>query len=202
MRKEVESERRDTSLCKGTTSPAKGTSHHRPTAPKKKLRNVRTMNRFKKPNVIPPELENITEDELQEYREAFRLFDKDGNGTITTKELGIAMRSLGQNPTEQELMDMINEVDIDGSGTIEFAEFCQMMKRMNKENDSEMIREAFRVFDRDGNGFITAQEFRYFMTHMGEQFTDEEVDEIIREVDIDGDGQINYEEFVQMMTRK
>uniref|UniRef100_A0A5S6Q2V0 EF-hand domain-containing protein n=2 Tax=Trichuris muris TaxID=70415 RepID=A0A5S6Q2V0_TRIMR len=161
-----------------------------------------TMNRFRKPNVIPPELENITEDELQEYREAFRLFDKDGNGTITTKELGIAMRSLGQNPTEQELMDMINEVDIDGSGTIEFVEFCQMMKRMNKENDSEMIREAFRVFDRDGNGFITAQEFRYFMTHMGEQFTDEEVDEIIREVDIDGDGQINYEEFVQMMTRK
>ncbi|KRZ86907.1 Calmodulin-like protein [Trichinella sp. T8] len=160
------------------------------------------MNRFRKPNAIPPEFENITEDELQEFREAFRLFDKDGNGTITTKELGIAMRSLGQNPTEQELLDMINEVDIDGSGTIEFAEFCQMMKRMNKENDSEMIREAFRVFDRDGNGFITAQEFRYFMTHMGEQFTDEEVDEIIREVDIDGDGQINYEEFVQMMTRK
>ncbi|VDK63781.1 unnamed protein product [Anisakis simplex] len=73
------------------------------------------------------------------------------------------MRSLGQNPTEQELQDM--------------------------ETDSEMIREAFRVFDRDGNGFITADEFRYFMTHMGEQFTDQEVDEIIAEVDIDGDGQ-------------
>lgn len=42
------------------------------------------------------------------------------------------MRSLGQNPTEQELLDMVNEVDIDGSGTIDFAEFCQMMKRMNK----------------------------------------------------------------------
>lgn len=42
------------------------------------------------------------------------------------------MRSLGQNPTEQELLDMVNEVDIDGSGTIDFPEFCQMMKRMNK----------------------------------------------------------------------
>lgn len=42
------------------------------------------------------------------------------------------MRSLGQNPTEQELQDMVNEVDIDGSGTIDFPEFCQMMKRMNK----------------------------------------------------------------------
>lgn len=57
---------------------------------------------------------------------------KDGNGSISSKELGVAMRALGQNPTEQELLDMVNEVDIDGSGTIDFSEFCQMMKRMNK----------------------------------------------------------------------
>ncbi|PWG74776.1 hypothetical protein DF186_16130 [Enterococcus hirae] len=49
-----------------------------------------------------------------EFKEAFSLFDKDGDGTITTKELGTGMRSLGQNPTEAELQDMINEVDADG----------------------------------------------------------------------------------------
>ena len=52
---------------------------------------------------------------VSEYREAFTMFDKDGDGTISTKELGIVMRSLGQNPTEQELQEIINEVDIDGS---------------------------------------------------------------------------------------
>ena len=49
-----------------------------------------------------------------EFREAFGLFDKNGDGTISSSELGTIMRSLGQNPTESELQDMINEVDVDG----------------------------------------------------------------------------------------
>uniref|UniRef100_A0A8C7H2H0 Calmodulin n=1 Tax=Oncorhynchus kisutch TaxID=8019 RepID=A0A8C7H2H0_ONCKI len=84
-----------------------------------------------------------------EFKEAFSLFDKDGDGTITTKELGTVMRSLGQNPTEAELQDMINEVDADGNGTIDFPEFLTMMARKMKDTDSEEeIREAFRVFDK------------------------------------------------------
>ena len=50
-----------------------------------------------------------------EIREAFQVFDKDGSGYISSRELGMVMRSLGQNPTEQELMAMINEVDVDGT---------------------------------------------------------------------------------------
>ncbi|XP_015354325.1 calmodulin-like [Marmota marmota marmota] len=112
------------------------------------------------------------------------------------------MWSLGQNPIEAELQDMINEVDADGIGTIDFPEFIlTMMARKMKDADSEEeIREALRVFDKDGNGCINAAELCYVMTNLGEKLTDEEVDEMIGEADIDGDCQVNYEEFVQMMT--
>uniref|UniRef100_A0A914E7F0 EF-hand domain-containing protein n=1 Tax=Acrobeloides nanus TaxID=290746 RepID=A0A914E7F0_9BILA len=143
--------------------------------------------------------EEFSAEELQEFAQAFKMFDKDGNGTMNIKELGVAMRTLGMNPTEEELLNMINEYDVDGNGKIDFSEFCKMMKEMNKETDQELIRLAFKVFDKDGNGYITAQEFKHFMTTMGEKFSEEEVDEIIKEVDKDGDEQIDYEEFVQMV---
>jgi len=147
--------------------------------------------------------DQLTEEQIAEFKEAFSLFDKDGDGTVTTKELGTVMRSLGQNPTEAELQDMINEVDADGNGTIDFPEFLSLMARKMKDTDTEEeLIEAFKVFDRDGDGFISAGELRHSMTNLGEKLSDVEVDEMIREADLDGDGQINYDEFVKMMMAK
>lgn len=50
---------------------------------------------------------------VTEFSEAFALFDKNGDGVITTRELGVAMRALGENPTEAELVKITSEVDID-----------------------------------------------------------------------------------------
>ncbi|KAF7511171.1 hypothetical protein GJ744_005068 [Endocarpon pusillum] len=154
-------------------------------------------------NVYRIMADSLTEEQVSEFKEAFSLFDKDGDGQITTKELGTVMRSLGQNPSESELQDMINEVDADNNGTIDFPEFLTMMARKMKDTDSEEeIREAFKVFDRDNNGFISAAELRHVMTSIGEKLTDDEVDEMIREADQDGDGRIDYNEFVQLMMQK
>jgi calmodulin len=81
----------------------------------------------------------LTEEQIAEFKEAFSLFDKDGDGTITTKELGTVMRSLGQNPTEAELQDMINEVDADGKFLIKHRErersgFCFDYPRKKRSN--------------------------------------------------------------------
>ncbi len=65
-------------------------------------------------------VEQLSEEQIAEFKEAFSLFDKDGDGKITSKELGTVMRSLGANPTEAELKEMIKEVDTDGNGTIDF----------------------------------------------------------------------------------
>ncbi|BGP19599.1 Calmodulin-3 [Rhodosporidiobolus nylandii] len=142
-------------------------------------------------------MDQLSEAQIAEFKEAFSLFDKDGDGTITTRELGTVMRSLGQNPTEAELQDMINEVDADGNGQIDFPEFLTMMARKMKDTDSEdEVREAFKVFDKDGNGFISAAELRHVMTNLGEKLSDTEVEEMIREADVDGDGQINYDDLI------
>ncbi|CAH1956210.1 unnamed protein product [Acanthoscelides obtectus] len=145
----------------------------------------------------------LSEEQVAEFKEAFMLFDKDEDGTITVAELGVVMRSLGQRPTETELRDMVNQVDSDGNGTIEFNEFLQMMSKKMKDADGEEeLREAFRVFDKNNDGLISSNELRHVMTSLGERLSEEEVDDMIKEADLDGDGQVNYEEFVTILTAR
>ncbi|XP_047503286.1 calmodulin-like isoform X2 [Pieris napi] len=145
----------------------------------------------------------LTEEQVAEFKEAFMLFDKDEDGTITMAELGVVMRSLGQRPSETELRDMVKEVDQDGNGTIEFNEFLQMMSKKMRGGDGEdELREAFRVFDKNNDGLISSVELRHVMTNLGERLSEEEVDDMIREADLDGDGMVNYDEFVTILTSK
>eukprot|EP00096_Caligus_rogercresseyi_P002169 TRINITY_DN1413_c0_g1_i1.p1 TRINITY_DN1413_c0_g1~~TRINITY_DN1413_c0_g1_i1.p1 ORF type:complete len:182 (+),score=59.63 TRINITY_DN1413_c0_g1_i1:122-667(+) len=154
---------------------------------------------------LPKQLElgktNITQKELDEFSECFRMFDKDGDGTIDVKELGAVLRSLGNNPSEEDIEEMIEDADEDGSGSINFPEFIALMlKRAQSGESKEEIKQIFRVFDKDGNGYVSTSELKFVMARMGVNFTDDELNEMVMEADIDGDGQVCFEEFYNMMT--
>lgn len=135
-----------------------------------------------------------------EFKQAFQEFDKDGSGTISTKELLPVMRSMGQNPTEDEVLNLVIEYDVNGDGTIDFDEFMEMMKKQAEHQDnSAELKEAFKIFDRDGNGYIDARELKKVVTQYGARLSLEEAEELLHEADLDGDGKLDYDEFVQMM---
>jgi len=99
--------------------------------------------------------ENLSPEKLQEYKDIFSFFDRDGGGFISSLELGQVMKTFGWNPSESELQELISEIDQDGNGEISFNEFVWLMTRDLHDDDiEEEIREAFRCFDKDGHGFI------------------------------------------------
>jgi len=145
----------------------------------------------------------LSDEKISEINETFKIFDKDKDGYITTKELGDIMKGLGQNPSEAELQNLINEVDIEGNGTIDLKEFIGLMaKKMKEPENEEEIIEAFKVFDKDGNGLISSDELLHVMTSLGDNLTIEEVEELIKDADLDKDGYINYAEFVKLLFSK
>ncbi|XP_058033950.1 troponin C, skeletal muscle isoform X2 [Ahaetulla prasina] len=145
----------------------------------------------------------LSEEMIAEFKAAFDMFDADGGGDISTKELGTVMRMLGQTPTKEELDAIIEEVDEDGSGTIDFEEFLVMMVRQMKEDakgkSEEELAECFRIFDRNADGFLDAEELVEIFQLSGERVTEEEIQELMRDGDKNNDGRIDFDEFLKMM---
>ncbi|KAL4223343.1 Calmodulin [Mactra antiquata] len=142
----------------------------------------------------------LTEEQIREYAEAFSLFDKDGDNTITTAELLTVMRSLGHNPSNDDVKDMIKEVDINGNGKIEFPEFLALMERnLNAFESEDLLREVFNVIDTHGEGYITLQGLRQAVHDLGLDLTDEEIRDMMEEADHSGDGRVTFSNFVNVM---
>merc|ERR1719223_2586869 len=77
----------------------------------------------------------LTPDQLEEIREAFKLFDTDDSGTIDSDELKVAMRAMGFEPKRDEVRRMIQESDRDGLGTIGFETFQAVMAAKMSNRD-------------------------------------------------------------------
>ena len=143
----------------------------------------------------------LTPEQIEEYREAFNLFDKDNNGSISASELATVMKSLGLSPSETEITDLMNEIDQDGNHEIDFEEFLTLMARQTDTRDSaQEIIEAFKVFDKNGDGYISLSELKQVFNSIGEKLSDEELEAMFNEVS-NGSGRISIADFASLLSK-
>eukprot|EP00033_Pygsuia_biforma_P002031 GCRY01002259.1.p2 GENE.GCRY01002259.1~~GCRY01002259.1.p2 ORF type:complete len:179 (-),score=37.76 GCRY01002259.1:947-1483(-) len=145
----------------------------------------------------------LTEEQKQEVREAFELFDTDKSGYIDYHELKVAMRALGFDVKKKDVLKILAELDgKDQTSKIDFSEFQEIMTEKISERDpAEEIAKAFRLFDDDGSGKISLKNLRRVAKELGENLTDEELQAMIDEFDTTGEGQITEGDFHAIMTQ-
>ena len=144
--------------------------------------------------------QELTDEQKQEIKEAFDLFDTDKTGTIDYHELKVAMRALGFDVKKQEVLGLMREYDRDGAGQIEYPDFLEIMTTKIAERDPvEEILKAFKLFDEDNTGRISLRNLRRVARELGENLSDDELQAMIDEFDKDGDGEINENEFLGIM---
>ena len=156
----------------------------------------------------------IPEEKLEEYKESFDYFDRDGSGEITIVELKGLLHSLGQKTNEGRVREMVEELDQNGDGMITFEEYVTIMEKQenpdedkpqDEEDTDDDIIKAFKVFDVQKKGFLNCTEFKHILKNLGDEnnrFNDNEVEQVFREADLDQDGKINYYEFVEFWKAK
>jgi len=133
--------------------------------------------------------------QIQEFKEAFNMIDQNRDGFIDKEDLGDMLASLGKDPKEGYLDEMMNAAP----GPINFTMFLTMFgDKLNGTDPEDVIKNAFACFDEDGKGFIGEDRLRELLTTMGDRFTDDEVDEMFRDAPIKR-GNFDYMEFTRIL---
>ncbi|XP_047332462.1 probable calcium-binding protein CML13 [Impatiens glandulifera] len=144
---------------------------------------------------------DLSDDQVASMKEAFTLFDTDSDGKIAPTELGILMRSLGGNPTQAHLKQIIADEKL--NSPFDLPRFLELMsKYLKPEPFDRQLRDAFKVLDKEGTGFVVVSDLRHILTNIGEKLDPAEFDEWIREINVGSDGKIRYEDFIARMVAK
>merc|ERR1712083_6027 len=135
-----------------------------------------------------------------EVLEAFKLFDKDGDGKITRHEIEELVRVLEGDTNCPHVQDLLNASDVLGS--VEMSQFMKLWQKFkqsaNKNDDSEDdIKKSFEEFDINGDGFITKDEITQVIKSLDFVGNVEaEVNKCLQDMDVDGNGSVSYAEFM------
>merc|ERR1711953_1576032 len=147
---------------------------------------------------ITPTMAGASETEL---REAFKLFDADGDGMISAEELTTLISKVGGEMADAEAKALIHAADKDGNQGIDFGEFAQLWTALHGAEEGKM-REEFAKLDTDKSGYITKDEM---VTVISSEFQGDKMEEAkkaIDKLDVDKDGKVSYPEFILVMKYK
>merc|ERR1712223_2360624 len=152
--------------------------------------------------IMPEKTQGFTEDQVEDFKEVFQLFDTKGDGLIQVTQVGEVPRALGQNPTEGEVKKLIQTTcTSEKDARVTFEMFLPMLQDVSSKPIRDTVDdfvEGLKHFDKEGNGLISAVELRHLLTGLGEKMSEEEVEQLIHGKE-DSQGNINYEEFVKMV---
>eukprot|EP00668_Euglena_longa_P040424 GGOE01053235.1.p2 GENE.GGOE01053235.1~~GGOE01053235.1.p2 ORF type:complete len:155 (+),score=60.05 GGOE01053235.1:80-544(+) len=145
-------------------------------------------------------MENLPAETMAELHDAFALFDKDKSDSIPVKDLGLALRAAGTNPTEQDLQDFTSELESVGATVVDFKQFLDFaFRKLSEYISEEELKLAFQTFDKDGLGCVSVTELRIIMCTLGDKLSEDEMNELLQEVDMDIEGNVNYEELCKKL---
>lgn len=137
--------------------------------------------------------QELLEEQKLEIREAFQLFDMNGDGSLDYHETKVAFKALGFELTKRQVLDIIREYDTDETNLITYDNFYKTVGEMILKRDPlDEIRRAFKLFDIDGTGKISVRNLRKISKDLGENLSDEELQAMIDEFDLDEDGESTY----------
>ena len=121
-------------------------------------------------------MNELSAEQRDELQDAFDLFDKDGDGTISAKELIVVMRSIGLNSTIEEVQSMMDEIVPENKGEIEFEGFMVLMAVKIKETEVEdELKETFKTIDRGNKGWYDIDDLRAMVLKYGDRISEDEI---------------------------
>ena len=148
----------------------------------------------------------LSQDEVDEIKQAFDLFDTNQTGKIDPKELKAAMQSLGfdsKNPTIFQLIADLDTSDNAKRGGIEFDAFVEAINnKLGDKETKEGIQRIFNLFIDDPNqNTITLTSLRRIARELGEQMSNEELKDMLERASSNGQ-ELTFDEFYEIMTKK